>query len=573
MTTAAATISPRQLLRRPLREQRRSLARLAGWSALDAFPVLCSGWLVAQAVDRGFSAGRPALGLLWLAGYGTVALLGVFAGRQATPVTADVVEAIRDHLVRHSVHGGLAKALAADAQPDTAAVARLTRQTEQGRLLSSTLLMTVRYALFTGGAAIVGLAALAPAALAVVLPCLVLCGLMFRRLIRTMGPRQRDLLIAEETVSSSLGPVVNHLRDVVACDATMRAGNDVEQRLRAQASAARRLARTTASASFVVAAGAHLPLLIALAVAPVFVAHDHLTRGQVLGIAVYLLTGLEPAVRMVVQGLGQMGLQLREVLVRLSAYGVSEATGDEPTAPAPSSHRLTLENVSFTFGHASAPVLDGVSLRIAEGERVAVVGPSGTGKSTLANLIGGVICNQRGHLRVGGVDVASLDRGSLRRMITLVPQEAYVFAGSLRDNLTYLSPGVPDHEVYWAAAEIGATELIERLGGCAADVPDPAALSAGERQLITLVRAYLSPARILVLDEATCHLDPVRERQVEEALATQGKTLVIIAHRLTSALRADRIVVLENGRAVAGSHDFLVRHSPLYAEAVGLWRS
>jgi ATP-binding cassette subfamily C protein len=122
-----------------------------------------------------------------------------------------------------------------------------------------------------------------------------------------------------------------------------------------------------------------------------------------------------------------------------------------------------------------------------------------------------------------------------------------------------------------AVAALGAHELVEAAGGY--DEPlDPAALSAGQRQLVALVRAYLAPARLVILDEATCHLDPAAEARVEHAFARRGGTLVVVAHRITSARRAGRVLLVEAGRVQTGTHDELVRTAPLYADLVGHWQ-
>jgi ATP-binding cassette subfamily C protein len=126
-------------------------------------------------------------------------------------------------------------------------------------------------------------------------------------------------------------------------------------------------------------------------------------------------------------------------------------------------------------------------------------------------------------------------------------------------------------EINEAIDAVGARELVERLGGCCADV-DPATLSAGERQLLTLVRAYLSPSRLVILDEATCHLDPVADSRVERAFAQRPGTLVIVAHRISSALHARRILVLDGNRAMLGTHQELLTCSALYRDLVSRWQ-
>jgi ATP-binding cassette subfamily C protein len=152
----------------------------------------------------------------------------------------------------------------------------------------------------------------------------------------------------------------------------------------------------------------------------------------------------------------------------------------------------------------------------------------------------------------------------------LIPQEAYVFAGTLQENLSYLRPEATTEQIDDAVDRLGMRPLLEQIGGYAADV-HAGELSAGERQLITLVRAYLSPARFVLLDEAACHLDPAAEARVELAFAARPGTLLVIAHRISSALRARRILVLDGAGVAVGTHEDLLARSPLYRDLVGHW--
>ncbi|MFI5661656.1 ATP-binding cassette domain-containing protein [Streptomyces sp. NPDC051684] len=154
----------------------------------------------------------------------------------------------------------------------------------------------------------------------------------------------------------------------------------------------------------------------------------------------------------------------------------------------------------------------------------------------------------------------------------LIPQEAYVFSGGLRANLDYLCPRpASDDELRSAVEAIGLGPLLERLGGLDGRV-DPAVLSAGERQLIALARAWLAPAPLAVLDEATCHLDPAAEARAERAFAARpGGTLIVVAHRVSSARRAARTLVMDGPRTVCGRHEELFDRSPLYRDLTGTW--
>jgi ATP-binding cassette subfamily C protein len=245
------------------------------------------------------------------------------------------------------------------------------------------------------------------------------------------------------------------------------------------------------------------------------------------------------------------------------------ASPDRPasrTVPAPA---LRLSGVTFAHGPHAEPVLQGLDLDLPDGGHLAVVGPSGAGKSTLTLLAAGLLRPGSGTVTVYGAPAGA--RAAAARRV-LIPQEAYVHTGTLAENLSLLRPGpVPRRDLLAAAEAVGLTPLLERLGGPEA-VVDPAALSAGERQLIALTRAYLSYAPLALLDEATCHLDPEAEERAERAFAARpGGTLLVVAHRITSARRAERVLVMDGPRTAYGGHEELLDRSPGYRELVGHW--
>jgi ATP-binding cassette subfamily C protein len=312
-----------------------------------------------------------------------------------------------------------------------------------------------------------------------------------------------------------------------------------------------------------------VPLLMLLAAGP-WLAGRGVTTGTLLGGLTYVLLGLQPALGSVMSALGDSGLRYVVTLGRILDTGPPAATS-EP-AVVPGGHQLRFHQVSFAYGPQAEPVLRALDLSVPEGDHLAVVGPSGVGKSTLAGLICGLLPPTQGRLLLGGTPPTHLSPAQLARTRVLIPQEAYVFSGTVLDNVTYLRPTASATEADRAIEAVGAEALVRRLGGPAAPIR-PSQLSAGERQLIALARSYLSSAPLAVLDEATCHLDPEAERRAEEAFAARPGTLIVVAHRISSALRAQRILVLDGNRATVGQHTTLLRDSPLYRDLLGHWQT
>jgi ABC-type multidrug transport system fused ATPase/permease subunit len=237
-------------------------------------------------------------------------------------------------------------------------------------------------------------------------------------------------------------------------------------------------------------------------------------------------------------------------------------------------------NVSFDdvrFGYGDGPeVLHGLELDVRAGTTVALVGHTGAGKSTIAKLLARFYDPREGRITIDGHDLRDVTQASLRRQLGIVPQEGFLFAGTVSENIAFGRPDARPEEIVRAAETIGAHDFILRLeGGYETDLQERGSrLSLGQRQLVALARALLADPRILILDEATSSVDIGTERKIEQALRTllAGRTAFVIAHRLSTIRDADLIVVLEHGRVVEqGSHDELMRERGLYTSLYGDW--
>ena len=303
---------------------------------------------------------------------------------------------------------------------------------------------------------------------------------------------------------------------------------------------------------------------------------DTVSLGTVVAFILLLSSLFDP-----VQQLSQLYNGVQSAAAALhKLFAILDATPEVDEAPdavaLPARGSLAVTAMSFTYASGNKPALEQVDLVVRDGERIALVGPTGAGKSTLAKLMARLYDPTAGSVTFGGTDLRRATHASLRQRIVVVPQEGFLFNGTIRDNVRLARITSTDAEVDAALQQLGIFDHFDRLPeGLDTQVRERGSrLSAGERQLVALGRAALVDPAVLVLDEATSNLDPGTEAEVEAALENlmRGRTTIVVAHRLTTVQRADRIVVVDKARiAEVGTHQELLALGGKYAALARAW--
>jgi ATP-binding cassette, subfamily B, multidrug efflux pump len=300
----------------------------------------------------------------------------------------------------------------------------------------------------------------------------------------------------------------------------------------------------------------------------------NLSLGEIVAFANYLLSTMVPLVMMtLLSNTWAAGLvsarRVDEIFDTIPDVRDAPGARALPTMAEP---RVTFDEVSFAYhGEGNEPVLTDVTLQAEPGQTVAILGATGAGKSTLINLIPRFYDTTTGRVAVGGLDVKAVTQDSLLALAGVVPQEAILFSGTVRDNIRYGKPEAGDDEVLAAAKAAQAHEFISRLplGYDAPVEPRGANFSGGQKQRLALARALLLRPRLLILDDSTSAVDVRTEIEIQDALEADkgGRTTFLVAQRISTVLKADQIVVLDKGRVVArGRHRELLASSPVYRE-------
>jgi ATP-binding cassette, subfamily B, bacterial len=561
---------------RMLRPQRRRVAAALGMVVLWTGTVLAGPYLVKFGIDKGITE-RDAGNLdLAVAGYVVVAILAYVTYRIQITLISLVGEGfLRSLRIRVFEHLQRLSMPFYDRSKAGVLVSRMTSDVDSlSELVQMGLTMFVSNALLLGVSLIV---------LTIVSWQLMLvCAIALPPVILASVKFQRDSNAAYLDVRDRIGTTLSHLQEGIAgvrvVQAFAREEVEVDRFQRGNRElydSHMRSVRISAWYLPVIELAGWGTTALTLGFGGWMVHEGVLTVGTVAFFVLALSNLFEP-----VQQLSQLFNMVQSAGAGLQKlYELLDTPVDVPERPGavdlPEAGDIDVEGVSFAYGDGP-PVLHEVSLHIAAGSRLALVGPTGAGKSTLAKLVARLYDPTGGKVRFGGVDVRNATMASLRSRIVVIPQEGFLFNGTIRDNVRLAREGATDPEVDAALRAVNAYDRFASLPeGLDTEVRERGSrLSAGEKQLVSLARAALADPALLVLDEATSSLDPGTEALVEGAVdrLLEGRTVVVIAHRLSTSERADVVGVVDGGELVElGTHADLVASGGAYARLYETW--
>jgi ATP-binding cassette subfamily B protein len=417
--------------------------------------------------------------------------------------------------------------------------------------------------------------------------------------IRVVSRKQQEKV---GDLAASVERAISAIRTVRASNATEREIRSIEKDAEGAWEMGIKVAKISALVVPIAGIALQVSLLVVLGVGGFRVASGAIEIASLVAFILFLFMMIMPlgqafgALNSVNQALGALG-RIQEVIDLPTETQNDSALADSAAVDIPGDAAITFENVEFSYPEGAAPVkteqpatlagsvlpgavpvheqdltvLRGVTFAAERGKRTALVGPSGAGKSTILALIERFYDPTAGVVRLGGVDIRALDREALRAQIGYVEQDAPVLAGTIRQNLLLGAPDATDAQCIAVLKSVNLMEVLERndLGLDAAVGEDGVMLSGGERQRLAIARTLLAAPPILLLDESTSSLDGLNEQMLREAIdaVAENRTLIVIAHRLSTVVDSDQIVVLDHGRVVGvGTHSELIKSTPLYKE-------
>ena len=563
-------------LARMLRPYRRQVAVALVMVVLWTATTLAGPFLVKHGIDRGIKRDDGGALDLAVAGYVLVAALSYVAFRAQVRLIGRIGESfLRDLRVRVFDHLQRLSMPFYDREKAGVIVSRMTSDVDSlQELVQMGLLMFVSNGLLLAISVVV--------LAAVSWKLLLLCLICVPAVVAASVKFQRDSNDAYLEVRDGIGATLSHLQEGLSGVRVVQAfGREAveskrfRRRSRHLFDAHMRSVRISAWYLPVIELAGLLTTAIAVGVGGWWVHTDALTIGTVTFFILTLSNLFEPVQQLsqlfnIVQSAGAAVAKLFALLD--TPVDVDERPG---AIDLPERGDVEVQGVAFAYA-GGRPVLRDVDLVVPMGARLALVGPTGAGKSTLAKLVARLYDPTEGAVRYGGVDLRDATLRSLRERVVVVPQEGFLFNGTILENVRLAKQGASDEEVRTALAAIGVLERFERLPeGLATEVRERGSrLSAGEKQLVSLARAALADPAVLVLDEATSSLDPGTEVEVERAVARlmEGRTVIVIAHRLSTAERADLVAVVDGGRLVElGTHQALLAGGGAYAALFSTW--
>lgn len=574
-SSVAAPLSRRQILLDLIRPYHFRIALALGALVVAAATVLLIGQGLKQVIDKGFVAGSPQL-----LNYALLGLLGVILVMSVATycryylvswlgerITADLRRRVFSHLLTLSP-------FFFEQNRTGDVLSRLTNDTTQlETVIGSGVSMALRNALLLiGGLVMLAITSLKLTALVLLaIPFVLVPIIVFGRRLRKLARASQDNVA---DVGAYTDEVIHEIRTVQAYgheDASTAAFNQrVENTFMTGVKRIRQRALLIAAVITLVFSA----IALVLWVGGHYVLEGTLTGGELSAFIFYavVVAGAMGTISEVIGDL-QRAAGATERLVELLATPSTLPLSENPQAlPVPARGQVEMRNVRFAYpSRIDAPVFDGFNLQIKPGEKIALVGPSGAGKTTVFQLLQRFYDPLAGEILLDGVDLKNADIQQVRERIALVPQDPVIFAASVRDNVRYARPDASDDEVIAACTAAFALEFIEQLpDGLDAYLGERGVrLSGGQKQRIAIARAILADRPILLLDEATSALDSNSEQVVQQALEVlmENRTTIMIAHRLSTVVNADRILVLQQGKVVAsGTHNELLEGSELYQQ-------